>query len=61
MSERNFQFRQRLNEVHRSDRRDPETLPAQGEVAVGGAGASASPRMPPSTSSVSRRTCRTTS
>ena len=35
MSERNFQFRQRLNEVHRSDRRDPQALPASGEIAVG--------------------------
>jgi hypothetical protein len=35
MPERNFQFRQRLNEVHRSDRRDPEAQPRPGETAVG--------------------------
>ena len=34
MSERNYQFRQRLNEVHRPDRRDPEAEPADGEAVV---------------------------
>lgn len=34
MSERNFQFRQRLNRVHRPDRRDPALAPADNEVAV---------------------------
>lgn len=34
MSERNFQFRQRLNTVHRSDRRDPAATPATGETVI---------------------------
>ncbi|NSW57602.1 MAG: hypothetical protein HPY44_16450 [Armatimonadetes bacterium] len=34
MSERNFQFRQRLNRVHRPDRRDPALTPADNEVVV---------------------------
>jgi len=34
MPERNFQFRQRLNVVHRPDRRDPAQRPASGETAV---------------------------
>ena len=34
MSERNFQFRQRLNVVHRSDRRDPAAQPAAGETVI---------------------------
>ena len=34
MAERNFQFRQRLNEVHRPDRRNPAAKVQQGETAV---------------------------
>jgi hypothetical protein len=34
MPERNFQFRQRLNIVHRPDRRDPQVQPGSDEVAV---------------------------
>lgn len=34
MPERNFQFRQRLNQVHRGDRRDPAARASEGEVAV---------------------------
>lgn len=34
MPERNFQFRERLNVVHRSDRRDPAAQPAPGETAI---------------------------
>lgn len=34
MPERNFQFRQRLNTVHRSDRRDPALQPQTNEIAV---------------------------
>jgi hypothetical protein len=35
MSERNFQFRQRLNTVHLSDRRDPAATARLGEVTLG--------------------------
>jgi hypothetical protein len=35
MPERNFQFRQRLNTVHRSDRRDPGAQPQASETVVG--------------------------
>ncbi|MGD9496454.1 MAG: hypothetical protein AB7Y46_09095 [Armatimonadota bacterium] len=34
MAERNFQFRQRLNIVHRSDRRDPEATARAGETSI---------------------------
>jgi hypothetical protein len=34
MPERNFQFRERLNVVHRSDRRDPDRQPQPGETVV---------------------------
>jgi len=34
MTERNFQFRRRLNVVHRPDRRDPALRPTEGETAV---------------------------
>ena len=34
MAERNFQFRQRLNIVHRTDRRDPEATARTGETAI---------------------------
>ena len=34
MPERNFQFRQRLNQVHRPDRRDPALTPAAGEIVI---------------------------
>ncbi len=35
MAERNFQFRQRLNTIHRSDRRDPDARPRDGETVLG--------------------------
>ncbi|HCU36905.1 MAG TPA: hypothetical protein DGT21_16095 [Armatimonadetes bacterium] len=35
MAERNFQFRQRLNTIHRSDRRDPAQQPAGEETVIG--------------------------
>ncbi|MBD3292454.1 MAG: hypothetical protein GF393_05990 [Armatimonadia bacterium] len=34
MPERNFQFRQRLNQVHKPDRRDPAATPADGETVI---------------------------
>jgi len=34
MPERNFQFRERLNTVHRSDRRDPAQQPVAGETVI---------------------------
>ncbi len=34
MAERNFQFRQRLNQVHKPDRRDPQATPDEGETAI---------------------------
>ncbi|MGM0492916.1 MAG: hypothetical protein ACQER1_08225 [Armatimonadota bacterium] len=34
MAERNFQFRQRLNQVHTHDRRDPAATPGEDEVAI---------------------------
>jgi hypothetical protein len=35
MAERNFQFRQRLNTVHLSDRRDPQAQPKADEIVIG--------------------------
>ncbi len=35
MSERNYQFRQRLDAVHKPDRRDPAAEPAAGETVIG--------------------------
>ncbi len=35
MAERNFQFRQRLNTIHRTDRRDPAEQPRDGETVIG--------------------------
>ena len=36
-SERNYAFRQRLDEVHAADRRDPDASPDASEVAIDGA------------------------
>ena len=35
MSERNYEFRRRLNRVHEPDRRDPSLRPTRAEMAIG--------------------------